>query len=135
MTLKHFYPASEQRFYECLVCQEAIYNPLCQNCLNKQINVWLSSYPNLAKNLKPKLKKFLQAVNNEAGREESLICAACKNKKAAVCPYCFTEFVLGQLKKLKANRHILREFIMLFNFDYDGMGYTSNEQLNETEVF
>ena len=125
MIKKHYYPASEQRFYECLVCQEAIYNPLCQNCLNNQIEVWLTRYPDLDKKLRNKLKKFVQGINNSL--DEGLTCQACKSKKAAICPYCFTEYVLSQLKKVNANKQILREFVKFFNFDYDGTGYAGQE--------
>lgn len=126
MVTKHYYPASEQTFYECILCQEAIYNPLCQNCLAQQIDVWLTRYPDLAKKIKPKLKKFVQNINNDL--DEAITCAACKEKKAAICPYCFTEFMLGQLRKMQANKQILREFVRFFNFDYDGTGYTSSSE-------
>ena len=125
MTNKHFYPASEQRFYECLVCQEAIYNPLCQNCLAEQVEVWLASYPDLSAKLKPALKTFIKEVHNEG--IEGINCVSCGSKKASVCPYCFTEFVIGQLKKLEVNKQVLREFLLFFDFDYDGQGYTGNE--------
>lgn len=128
MVTQHFYPASERKFYECLVCKESMYNPLCQSCLAQQMEVWLTSYPDLGKKLKPKLKKFLQEVHNET--DEALTCVACKNKKASVCPYCFTEFMLSQLKKSNANKQIIREFLMFFNFDYDGQGYTGKEAEN-----
>lgn len=125
MVTQHFYPASERRFYECLVCKESIYNPLCQQCLNQQLEVWLTSYPDLSEKLKPKIKKFIDLAHNET--EESLTCISCKDKKVTICPYCFTEFVLSQLKKLKANKQIIREFLKFFDFDYDGQGYTGEE--------
>lgn len=128
MTYQHFYPASEIQFYECLVCKDAIYNPLCQNCLAEQIKVWLTSYSDLDKKLMPKLKQFLRDVHNET--DEGITCAVCKNKKAVVCPYCFTEFVLGQLKKLQVNKQIMREFLIFFDFDYDGQGYTGKDAEN-----
>lgn len=125
MVNKHFYPASEQRFYECLLCKEIIYNPLCSTCLAGQVEVWLTSYPDLNKKLMPNIKKFIKEINNEI--DEALTCVCCKQKRAAVCPYCFTEYVLGQLKKLDVNKQILREFLMFFDFDYDGTGYTGKD--------
>ena len=132
MINKHFYPASERQFYECLLCKEAIYNPLCSDCLALQIQAWLSQYPDLEKRLFPSVNKFIQEIHNETS--EALTCVACSEKKAAVCPYCFTEFVLGQLKKLDVNKQILREFIRFFNFDYDGTGYTSKQEIDELDL-
>ncbi len=129
MTTQHFYPASEGRFYECVLCKEAIYNPLCQSCLAVQTNKWVSKYPSLSRKLKSKLNKFLIKV--EDSTDDALRCVACNKKKAAVCPFCFTEFVLGQLKKLQANPQILGEFLMFFNFDYDGTGYTSQNEIKQ----
>ena len=128
MAYQHFYPASEGQFYECLVCKESIYNPLCQNCLVNQMQAWLTSYPDLNKKLMPKLKRFLRDVHNET--DEGVACAACKSKKASVCPYCFTEFVLGQLKKLQVHKQVIREFLVFFDFDFDGKGYTGKEAEN-----
>jgi len=129
MVNEHYFPASEQQYYSCVLCSEAIYNPLCQECLNKQITAWLSSYPDLKKKLAPKIKDFLNKIDDHT--IDALTCISCKDKKASVCPYCFTEYVLSQLKKLKSPKPILQEFLVLFSFDYDGKGYTGKEE----EVF
>ena len=128
MVNQHYFPASEQQFYSCVLCSEAIYNPLCQGCLNTQLEAWLSSYPDLKKKLTPNLKKFLAKIEDHT--IEGLTCISCKDKKASACPYCFTEYVLSQLNKLKVAKHILQEFLVLFNFDYDGKGYTGKEAEN-----
>jgi len=93
-----------------------------------QIEVWLTRYPDLTKKLLPRVKKFVNEIHNET--DEALTCIGCNKKRASVCPYCFTEFVLGQLKKLQVNKQIIREFLMFFNFDYDGQGYTGKEVEN-----
>ncbi len=105
--------AFEQQ-YVCEICGEAITNPLCPVCLTTEINAWLTLYPDLRKELIPKLQKYLKRVKEDI--TNSTQCIKCKNKRASICPYCFTAYVLGELKKLNINKIILKEFLEFFNF-------------------
>jgi len=105
----------------CGQCAEPITNPLCHNCLGKEISQWLSFYPNLKRNLMPKIKKYVKEVDNSA--INSLNCVSCKNKKAALCPYCFTEGILNLLKKNNVDKFVLGDFLTIFNFDMQHEGY------------
>jgi len=127
MVTQYFSKVYGTRFYECLVCKEAIYNPLCPTCLAGQIKVWLTNYPDLSKKIMPILKKFIQEAHNEIDHLATR-CIACNKKQASVCPYCFTEHVLNQLKKLDVDKQVLREFLQFFNFDYDRKGYTEEAE-------
>ena len=115
-----------ERFYECIACNEAIFNPLCHNCLAQQLEVWLTSYPDLKQRLMPKIKAYLRDIENSI--VEATNCVACHNQKAAVCPYCFTELVLDKLKELQVNKTIKREFLQFFNFDFEHTGYTKDAE-------
>jgi len=116
------YPGFEtDNFYECPKCSEAITNPICHDCLGKQINKWLAFYPSIKKKIAPKIKKYIQEVNNEA--VGALNCVACNKKKAALCPYCFTEGVFNILKRTAINKNVLGEFLVYFNFDSKKEGY------------
>ena len=106
--------ASEQH-YVCDVCSEAVTNPICPMCLATEIDAWLTFYPNLRQELIPKMKHYLKEI--EAKIYYSTRCIKCKDKIASVCPYCFTEFVLRELKKIHVNNIILKEFIEFFNFN------------------
>lgn len=108
--------------YECLQCNEAIFNPLCHNCLAEQLKVWLSSYPDLNKRVMPYLEKYLRDLNNQSG--DSTLCISCNNSEASICPYCFTEYILHLLQKLQINRMIIGEFLIFFNYDFDKTGYS-----------
>jgi hypothetical protein len=121
MATQHFYPETENEYYKCLLCKDAIYNPLCHCCLGKQVETWLGRYPALEKNLKKKIQNFIKKIDDETN--EALNCVSCHSKKASICPYCFAEYVLGQLKKAKASMPILNEFIKFFDYDYDLTGY------------
>lgn len=110
-----------ERFYECQQCSEPITNPLCHDCLGNHIIKWLSFYPSAKKKLLPKIKKYIREVNNTA--LGAVNCVACKNKKAALCPYCFTEEIFNMLKREKTNKMIIMDFLCIFNFDLKHGGY------------
>ena len=116
----------QERFYECLECNEAITNPLCPLCLTKQIDVWLSSYPSeIRKKLIGNVKDYVEKANNIAGKSSG--CIACNKPTGSLCPYCFTNHVFDELKRLKVSRVILKEFLQFFNYDFEHIGYTTAE--------
>lgn len=110
-----------QQTYDCIACKEPITNPLCHSCLGKQISGWLSLYPNIKKKITPKIKKYIQEVDNAA--TSSISCVACKNKKAALCPYCFTEEIFNMFKRSKIDKMVIMDFLSTFNFDLKHEGY------------
>jgi len=125
MTKNNKLSAIEPQFL-CDVCSIAITNPICPSCLTEEIEAWLTLYPNLRNELMPKLKKYLERIEDKAF--DSAECIKCKDKKAAVCPYCFTTNVFDELKKIKANRIILKEFVEFFNFDFEHTEYSQEAE-------
>lgn len=119
--IKHNISAFEPQFL-CDVCSIAVTNPLCPNCLATEIEAWLTLYPNLRKELLPRMKRYIENIGEQA--IEFTQCIKCGNKTASVCPYCFTDQVLKELKKLETNKIILKEFFEFFNFDFDHTGYS-----------
>jgi len=109
--------------YNCMQCCEPITNPICHNCLAKDILKWLSFYHNVKKAITPKINKYLIQVNNE--EIGSLNCVSC-SKKAALCPYCFTEGIFSLLKRSNVNKNIIGDFLHIFNFDLHKEGYILN---------
>lgn len=99
----------------CEICGEAVTNPLCPSCLAIEIDAWSTLYPNLRSELLPKIKKYLGRI------KESVInateCIKCKRAITSICPYCFTDFVEGEIKNLDSNNLILDEFREFFDFD------------------
>ena len=114
MLLKDYW-APETR-YMCDICGVAVTNPLCPVCLTTEISAWLTLYPNLRKELLPKLQKYLLKIEEKINSTQ---CIKCRNKRASLCPYCFTEHVLTELKKVNASKIILKEFLEFFNFRND----------------
>ena len=107
------YPAVEEH-YHCDICSEAVTNPLCPFCLTLEVEAWLTLYPNLKKELLPKLKKYLERV--EEKMIDSTQCIKCRNKRASVCSYCFIDYIFGELKKIKVGKQVFKEFLQFFNY-------------------
>lgn len=118
--------ASEPSFYKCEVCHEPVSNPLCPICLTEEIEVWSSYYPNLRKELIPRIKKYIES--NISIPESSTICIKCTNDRSSICPYCFTNYVLEELEGLNSSRLILKEFLQFFNFDFEHTEFTKKAE-------
>ncbi len=115
--LTNKYYDSETR-YVCDVCSEIVTNPICPECLTTEIRAWLTMYPDLTKALIPKLVSYLKRVDDHRHLEGTK-CIKCNKSRAFVCPYCFTTYVLTELKRLEANKIVLKEFMEFFNYDFD----------------
>tara|TARA_Y100000034_G_C6696819_1_gene307088 strand:- start:79 stop:474 length:396 start_codon:yes stop_codon:yes gene_type:complete len=111
----------------CDVCSEPVTNPICPFCLTEEIEAWLTFYPGLRKALLPKIHKYLDKISNKI-TAYGTICIKCKDNSAHVCPYCFTAFVFYELKKLHAEKFILKEYFEFFNFDLHHTGYTEEAE-------
>lgn len=103
-------------------CGEAIINPICPFCLEKEIEVWLNkkSQKELIISIKNKTNNLFKAVKNE----NNLKCILC-SKELDTCPYCYTEFIYELLKKIKPE--LVEEFITYFNYDLEHTGYDKIE--------
>jgi len=126
MLKQNDYTAFEQQFL-CNVCSIAVTNPICPACLTKEIEAWSTLYPDVRTRLLPKLYSYLNQADDHIVFEATL-CLKCNDTRGIVCPYCFTEFALRELKKMKVSNIILKEFLEFFNFDLDHTGYSSEAE-------
>tara|TARA_Y100000310_G_C20607884_1_gene776482 strand:- start:708 stop:1079 length:372 start_codon:yes stop_codon:yes gene_type:complete len=111
----NFYPGFEKAFYECELCNEPVTNPICPECLVREIEIWASNYPNLKRELVPRLKKYLRKLREQPA--EFIKCIQCKENEVPLCPYCFIREVLDELEFIDATRQTKKEFLKFFNFD------------------
>jgi hypothetical protein len=125
MTNKKNFSAIEPQ-YLCDVCNIAVTNPICPACLAGEVEAWLTLYPSLRREVLPRIKKYAFAISD--GATESTKCIKCGEGSAYICPYCFTNQVLRELKKLDVNKIILKEFFEFFNFDFDHTGYSKEAE-------
>ena len=125
------YKTADEQFL-CDVCSQAVSNPLCPNCLALEVEAWLTMYSDLRKKLLPKIQAFIADAEDNTIFEPTL-CIICNKNTTAICPYCFTEFVLNQLRRLNADKYIINEFFEFFNFDLTHDGYCNEvEELGIT---
>ena len=111
---------------ECILCSESINQPICHQCLAKQVKTWLSYYPDIKKKLSPKINSFVKEVEDLI--VETSPCVACNTNKTALCPYCFTDKIYRILKNSRTSPMVIGDFISTFNFDLDHTGYSLEEE-------
>lgn len=106
--------------HECLLCGDAITNPICFTCLEDEVEEWLSGrMPRLV----PKLKKTGEAFRSYTHPGTS--CILCGNNMN-VCTHCYCY----EVNKLFDNYPRLREeFIEFFNFELKGRSHSVEMEL------
>ena len=78
----------------CMICGEVITNPICTECLAREIEDWLiSKKPNLI----PTIRLLAEIAEP---REESLTTCIFCGKIIDTCMYCFTQEVLEFLQNI-----------------------------------
>jgi len=115
----------------CLECKEEIFNPLCPDCLSKSIMAWAVNYPKIALKLNDKIRKYLEQNKKFKGS----LCLKCNKEKTFECPYCFTNFIYKELKKITKDKAILFQYLTYFNFDLEHTGYWKEKELLEQELY
>lgn len=117
------------RYAICLECGEDIHNSICPCCLFEETKQWLAEKRNIepekVMKISREIKKFIEtdtvlakSINNHQA------CIICKDSTSYLCPYCFTDFLLKILKKVKVKREIMTEFFTFFNYDFEHTGYS-----------
>lgn len=90
---------------ECVLCHEAVTNPVCQDCLAQAIEQWLWE-------VAPEKVEGLREETRIIRAKGGIGCIRCK-QKFRVCTYCYTKHIFNWLSNLE----LQAEFIEFFNFD------------------
>ena len=96
------------RAQTCIQCQEAITNPICPDCIEKEIIAWLNDKA-------PALIPSIENKGNESVTAWVTRCIVCNNKMG-LCGHCYTKDVVEIIRNNK-NRMLEEEFVNLFNFE------------------
>ena len=92
--------------HECVVCDEAVTNPVCPECVEEEIVTWLHEF-------KPELINELRDVTDEIlSPGGSTLCILCKNPMA-VCTFCYTQHIKDWLTAYPVARE---RFHLFFNY-------------------
>jgi len=93
----------------CIACQEAITNPICPECLEREIEAWLVEK-------KPYIVPYLYGLSDNFMRSWVTMCIICGNRMG-VCGHCYTKDILDVLRR-KAPE-LEEQFLLMFNFQID----------------
>ncbi len=99
---------------ECLLCGNAIANPICHACIEHEIDEWLAGrMPKLV----PRLKKAGEALRSYT--RTGTRCILCSNNMN-VCTHCYCY----EVNRLFDNYpKLAEEFIEMFNFELRGSAH------------
>ena len=97
---------------KCVICGEAITNPVCPDCLGKQIVYWISER-------NPSLVPVVKNIT-EGNREYShggTSCIICKNE-IYICPHCYCNDIYSWLTD-NGHDETAKMFLRHFNYELD----------------
>ena len=94
---------------ECCICNEAITNPICHDCLNKEVMTWV-------KTRNPELVKYVEGIKDifKGLYASSTTCILCGNV-LNVCAHCFVKEVYDSLARV--NTEAAEAFKKAFNYE------------------
>ena len=93
----------------CIVCNEAITNPICPECLRKEMQYWVFDKNPLLAGL------FENKINfRTESYEEGTVCIFC-GRKMNMCAHCFCSDALELIKD--KSYELGKEFEEQFNFE------------------
>ena len=96
------------RAQTCIECQEAITNPICPDCIEKEVVAWLNDrYPTLIPSV--------QGRGHDTMMNWVTECIVCGNKMS-LCGHCYTKEILSIIK-LNNKRQLEEDFVSAFNFE------------------
>lgn len=95
---------------KCVICDEAITNPVCPECLEKEILYWISEK-------KPSLMPILQNIGNSVKEysHENTSCAIC-GSNMNVCPHCYCFEIYSWLIE-NEYKELGHEFLEQFDYE------------------
>jgi hypothetical protein len=97
---------------KCVICDEAITNPICPTCLEHQVVQWVvEKKPSLV----PIFKQIRTSI--QAFTHENTTCILCKNN-INVCPHCYCQEIYAWLSESEYIS-LAEEFKEKFNFELD----------------
>jgi len=91
----------------CIECKEAISNPICPSCLEKEIIAWLSK-ENMENSLIAQIKEKVALLikQNKGSLDNAMLCIVCKKKNSFICPSCFSKYIYGTLRNPKIKQFL-----------------------------
>jgi hypothetical protein len=95
---------------KCVVCEEAITNPICLNCLEEEVKQWLVDKKKTQ--LSPLLAQHTEVFR--AFKHRGVDCIKCSGNMN-VCAHCYTKEIYGWFRQ--DIRQFSDEFLDCFDFE------------------
>jgi hypothetical protein len=95
---------------ECVMCEEAITNPICPSCLQQGVQQWLMEQQR--NDLVSEIEELTVGVFANNG---DAFCIKCDNLMS-LCAYCYTKEVFHVVKK---HPKLLALYVDYFNYDLE----------------
>lgn len=93
---------------ECIDCNEFVTNPVCIDCVENEMEVWLlETRPNLVNGLHQKTDE----INLNMGDSHCILC----KETMSVCTFCYREHILQWVKNYP---ELVPQFKTYFNLKY-----------------
>lgn len=97
---------------KCVICDEAVTNPVCPNCLEKQVMYWIREKNS---NLISVLRRIGESVMEYTHYNTS--CVIC-GRNMNVCPHCYCNEIYTWLLE-NNHKELVESFLVHFNFELD----------------
>jgi hypothetical protein len=105
---------------ECILCEEAITNPICPACLQEGVQQWL--FEQGEEKLVDEVNEVTRGVFANNG---DTYCIKC-DSSMALCAYCYTQSIFNIIKE---HPKLLRQYVEYFNYDLGHMGWEQDAEL------
>lgn len=95
--------------HKCVVCDEAITNPICLECLEVEVRTWMRETGTM---LVPKLGGFTDIFRGFTHAGTS--CVICSNNMN-ICAHCYCKEIVNWL--INEDNSLAQEFVTVFNYE------------------
>lgn len=100
--------------FKCIKCERRIINPVCIDCRQRQIRVWLDDQ-NIIPEKKELLLKDAESLFPKKS-DNSILCIYCKKNNVSTCTYCFFSHFEELLHKFDIPAVSIDSFQKVFNY-------------------
>ena len=99
---------------ECVMCEEAITNPICPACLQEGVQQWLKEQQQ--DTLVDEVGELTRGIFANHGSTFCIKCGSCMG----LCAYCYTKEVFDVIKCCPT---LITQYLEYFNYDLGHMGW------------
>ena len=100
----------------CIECYKAVTNPICIDCLKRELISWLRDFEFNARARQFVLDNLEVNFSNYEELIFDMECIMCGKHNVALCNSCFTKESYRILKSLRVEKEVISSFLGLFTY-------------------